>query len=332
MLSSLYKELKFYASALNILIVDDEKEITEALKLLLEKIFLNCHIANNGLEALKLYEKNKYDIVLTDINMPKMNGIELSRAIKSRNSNQCILVLSGYIDNFVIDLIDIGINGLILKPYDHTKFFQTLCKNVENIALKKEFNRLMFKQRNRPIKAIKTQAVLVNKKIKEEEKNSFNIKNIDTSLNKKIKNLNISSWDSIKDDIKELNYNMAEVIDYIMLNGVSQKYIDDLSHLFNAYYSSLLLVDDLEEFSSIFQDIAEFFDILDLEEMSENIIENFDMYLYIYDDLIEFFEIVFEKKNVEDINYLTDSLKSSVYQMKCSLSNAELEEEELEIF
>lgn len=332
MLSSLYKELRFYASSLNILIVDDEKEITEGLNLLLEKIFLNCHTASNGVEALKLYEKNRYDIVLTDINMPKMNGMELSKAIKSKNSNQCILVLSGYIDTFVIDLIDIGINGLILKPYEHTKFFQTLCKNAENIVLKKEFNRLLFKQKNRPERNEKTHTPLVNKMLQENEENNLSIKDIDTNLYKKPASINMDSWDSIKEDIKELNYNMSELIDYIMLNGVSQKYIDDLSHIFNAYYSNLLLVDNLEEFSLIFQDIAEFFETMNIDELDENIIKNFDTYLYIYDDLIEFFDLVFEKKSTENINYLTDSLKSSVYQMKCTLSNTSLDEEDLEIF
>ena len=323
MKTNFYKELQFYAKNLNILIVDDERDILEPIKDMLDSFFLNCDTATNGIEALELYEKNKYDIVLTDINMPKMDGIELSKKIKAINSKQCILVLSGYIDTFVIDLIDIGINGLILKPYEHDKFIQLLCKNAEDITIKKEFNRLLFKERNKPLNTIEKEVSLVSKKVEGERK---------LHIKKTTSNFSIDSWIAIENDIKELNFNMAEIIDYIMLNGISNEYKDELSNLFNSYYSNLLLVDGLEEFASLFEDLSEFFDNLRLEDLEQKKLENFDTYLYIYDDLIEFFEVVFVKKQVEDINYLTESLRSSIYQMKSSLKEEEIEEEELEFF
>ena len=110
-------ELKFFASSLNILIVEDDKELNESLKDLLETFFKAVDVSKDGLEALNKYKMNRYDIVLTDINMPKMNGIKLAKEIRILNYEQCILVLSAYIDDFVIDLIDIGIQGLILKPF-----------------------------------------------------------------------------------------------------------------------------------------------------------------------------------------------------------------------
>lgn len=323
MRTNFYKELQFYAKNLTILIVDDEKDILEPIRDMLDNFFLSCDTATNGVKALELYEKNRYDIVLTDINMPKMDGIELSRKIKAINSKQCILVLSGYIDVFVIDLIDIGINGLILKPYEHDKFLHLLCKNAEDITIKKEFNRLLFKERNKPLKALKSEVPLVSKKLEGETK---------LHIKKPTNSFSIDSWDAIQSDIKELNFNMAEIIDYIMLNGISNEYKDDLSSIFNSYYSNLLLVDGLEEFASLFEDLSEFFDDLRLEDLEQKKLENFDTYLYIYDDLIEFFEVVFVKKEVEDINYLTDSLRSSIYQMKSSLKEEKIQEEELEFF
>lgn len=56
------------------------------------------------LEALELYKKNRFDIVITDLNMPKMDGVELSKQIRTLNKDQVIIVLSGYIDDYVIDL------------------------------------------------------------------------------------------------------------------------------------------------------------------------------------------------------------------------------------
>lgn len=329
MSSSIVNELKFYASKLSILIVDDEKDILEPIYDLLKNFFLRCDTANNGFEALKLYEKNKYDIVLTDINMPKMNGVDLCKNIRAKNSQQCIIVLSGYIDTFVIDL---GISGLILKPYEHNKFLELLCRNAENITIKKEFNRMIFKEKNTTKKTKKKQkntSVLVKKKVNEDKKS---IKNIDTKLNKEKINDVVSNWSIIEDDIKDLNSTMTEIIDYIMLNGITNEYKHELAQMFSRYNANLMLVDGLEEFATIFDDLSVFFEKLDLDSLEDKVVDNFDAYLYVYDDLIEFFNVIFIKKQTDDINYLTDSLKSSVVQMKSSLSGEDFEEEELEFF
>lgn len=145
-------ELRFFASSLSILVVEDDKELNESLKELLETFFKRVDTAKDGVEALNKYKINRYDIVLTDINMPLMSGLELSKEIKVLNYEQVILVLSAYIDDFVIDLIEIGIQGLILKPFETEKFIVTLCRNCENILMKKEFKKSELRLKNSPIK------------------------------------------------------------------------------------------------------------------------------------------------------------------------------------
>ena len=327
----LTKELKFYASNLNILVVEDDFELRNSLKEFMEIFFKEVASAENGIEAIKKYKKNKYDIVLTDINMPLMDGIELSKELRLMNKEQCILVLSAFIDDFVIDLIDIGIQGLILKPYDVNKFLQTLSKNCENIIMKKEYKRSQFK--------------VINKKnlTVSNENNSLGVENLiqkkvvhDLSiLNKKVSHntvTNLVSWDIIEEDIKDYNLELSEIIDYIMLNGVNEENLEDLSNVFRKYYSSLILLDNLDKFSLIFEDLADYFYTLKLSDVSNEKLKHFDTYLYIYDDLVNFFDVVFIKREAQNIDYLTDSLKSSVEQMKCCLVDKKIEEEDLELF
>jgi DNA-binding response OmpR family regulator len=325
-------ELKFFGASLNILLVEDDKELCDSLKDLLETFFKTVDVSKDGLDALKKYKNNKYDIVLTDINMPLMNGIELSKEIRLLNYDQCILVLSAYIDDFVVDLIDIGIQGLILKPFELDKFIMTLCRNSENTLMKKEFRRSELKLKN------------TNKSINIEIKPKVGIeklieKKIDFDLIEKINiqksnslNQTLISWEIIEDDIKDYNFEMSEIIDYIMLHGINEENLQSLSQVFVKYYSSFILLDNMEHFSIIFEELAEFFGSLNLENIPEDKLKDFDAYLYIYDDLLNFFDVIFVKKESQNINYLSNSLKSSITQMKHILTSNKLEEEELELF
>lgn len=333
MKQNLLKELKFYASTLSILVVEDDKELNESLKELMETFFNDVDTAKDGIIALEKFKKKKYDIVLTDINMPRMNGVELSKELKVLNKEQCVLVLSAYIDDFVIDLIDIGIQGLILKPYDMDKFLITLSRNCENIIMKKEFKRTQFKVLSKGLNSNNTSNNTSNIEKLIEKKITHDLIFPSTKNNNSL-NLeqNLISWEIIEEDIKDYNLETSEIIDYIMLNGVNKENLEDLSTVFRKYYSSLILLDNLDKFSSIFEDLAEYFGSLDLSLISEDKLKHFDTYLYIYDDLINFFDVIFIKKESENMDYLTDSLLSSVEQMKYTISDYKMEEEDFDLF
>ncbi|MBF0362421.1 MAG: response regulator [Oligoflexia bacterium] len=87
----------------NLLVVDDEKEMCESIELLLNDSFknLNLSFAYNGQDALELIKKQKFLLVITDLNMPMMNGIRMIENISSLPREQHpnhILVLSGYLE------------------------------------------------------------------------------------------------------------------------------------------------------------------------------------------------------------------------------------------
>ena len=112
-----------------ILLVDDHDMIREGIKsyFLADNNYEVTGEASNGKEALELYEKNEYDLILSDINMPEMDGMELIKNIKLANPEQRILVLTMLNDIVHIKkLIATGINGFVLKNAPKTDIMDAI--------------------------------------------------------------------------------------------------------------------------------------------------------------------------------------------------------------
>ncbi len=133
------KKLKTISSQYSILYVEDDKDIANNIITYLSKLFNEIVYAQNGEEGLELYESNSFDIVITDILMPKIDGIEMTRKIKEINPSQNIIIISAYaeIDNF-LDSIKIGIDGYIIKPINYIDMNNTLYKTVSKIEAFKD--------------------------------------------------------------------------------------------------------------------------------------------------------------------------------------------------
>jgi len=102
---------------INIVIVDDEPVIRDLLKNTMERTNYSCWFAGNGEEALKLFSGQTFDVVITDIDMPVMNGIELAKIIKS-NFTTDVIVMTGQILSYQYDeIINIGASDFVEKPF-----------------------------------------------------------------------------------------------------------------------------------------------------------------------------------------------------------------------
>ncbi len=126
-------DIKELTKNLSVLYVEDEDILRKSVEVFLKKIFARVESAADGKEGLELYLKNDYDLVITDINMPQMNGIVMASNIKEKSPEQNIIIISAHsdIDNF-IKSIQVGIDGYILKPIDFDQMNQVLYK----VALK----------------------------------------------------------------------------------------------------------------------------------------------------------------------------------------------------
>ena len=97
-----YVSLEKYAKDISILFVEDDKGISKKMELLLHEIFSKIKVAFDGKEALEEYynyykTNNEYpDLIITDIQMPNMDGVELIKHIYKENPNQRIIVLSAH--------------------------------------------------------------------------------------------------------------------------------------------------------------------------------------------------------------------------------------------
>ncbi|WP_289128719.1 response regulator [Clostridium saudiense] len=125
---------------INILIVDDEPFIRQGLKILINWNFYGYNIigeASNGNEAIKFVEKNKVDLIISDIKMPEMDGLGLAKNIyeKYNRKIKCIM-LSGYYEfEYAKKAIKYGVKEYVLKPIEREELIGIL------ISLKEEYEK-----------------------------------------------------------------------------------------------------------------------------------------------------------------------------------------------
>ncbi len=136
------KELMSFARELQVLYVEDNQAAREATLGFLENIFHNITVAVNGEDGLEKFQTQKFDLILTDINMPKMNGIEMITKIREIDRDIPILILSAYNESgYFIETIKQGVEGYLLKPIDLEQFIAMINKSIEKIYLKREIER-----------------------------------------------------------------------------------------------------------------------------------------------------------------------------------------------
>jgi DNA-binding NtrC family response regulator len=122
-----------------ILIVDDEEHTRLALARLLEKENFLTYCASSGEEALEVLKKNQVDIVVSDLKLPKMNGIELLKTVKKKTPNTSIILITGYgsIQTAVMAMKE-GAYDYIVKPLDFDVLKKVIFKALEKQHLIKE--------------------------------------------------------------------------------------------------------------------------------------------------------------------------------------------------
>ncbi|MGE4397881.1 MAG: response regulator transcription factor [Campylobacterales bacterium] len=128
--------LKEYAEPLKVLYVEDDESVKTQIAIFLGKFFPSIVTAKDGIEGLEAYKKDKYDIVITDIAMPHMDGIEMARRIKEINEEQVVIVTSAYNETEkLMELINIGIDKFVMKPINNKPFLILLYNVAKSIHL-----------------------------------------------------------------------------------------------------------------------------------------------------------------------------------------------------
>jgi PAS domain S-box-containing protein len=131
-------QLVSWSKELTVLYVEDDLALREEVSLFLSDIFKQIDLAPNGEVGLDKLANNHYDLVITDIRMPVMDGIEMIEKIKASYPKQPILVTSAHNESeYLIKLINLGIKYYITKPLQSDQILKVLYTIVERIHQEK---------------------------------------------------------------------------------------------------------------------------------------------------------------------------------------------------
>ena len=124
---------------LKILYVEDDKVLNEQYQAFYERRCSELFVAFNGEEGLESFKQNKPDIVVTDIRMPTMDGLEMIQEIRKIDKNIPIVVTSAFNDqDYLLKAINQGVSRYVLKPFNRTLLRQIIDETIEFINLKKK--------------------------------------------------------------------------------------------------------------------------------------------------------------------------------------------------
>jgi len=134
------EETHYRLQGVTLLLVEDEIEARDMLSRMLGMNYegVKIYVAENGVSGLELFKELRPEIVVTDINMPQMNGIAMAREIKQVEPETTIVAVTAHSETaFLLSAIEIGMDHYVLKPVNYPELFRVLDRIGEKIMLKR---------------------------------------------------------------------------------------------------------------------------------------------------------------------------------------------------
>lgn len=126
------KLVKELTSGLSVLVVEDEAALRDSLASILKLLFAEVDVAEDGRIAYEKYNAKNYDIVISDINMPNMDGVRLAKLLRLKNPHQKIIICTAHSESpLLLDLVRLSVDEFLLKPTTSNQ----LRKVLYNVAL-----------------------------------------------------------------------------------------------------------------------------------------------------------------------------------------------------
>lgn len=245
-----------YLKNLKCLYVEDDEFIKESFSFMLKRYFKDVIVAKDGEEGLDKFRKEKVDIVISDIRMPKMDGIKMAKEIKNINPNIYIIFVTAFNDiEYLKSAIELNIEGYLTKPIKKEilikklNFLADVIKNEKETKELLQLLKIIFEKQNEGIVLYYgKEPKLYNKKFADMFFDSI-------SIDELIKKYNIdisksSQTIDIKRDghTKTYSINITKISqNYMLLSFIDiteykmEAFIDDLTKLYNRKYLDLLL-------------------------------------------------------------------------------------------
>ena len=146
---------------MDILLVEDDQFVRETLQILIRSFGYECDTAANGFDAVEKLKEKKFDVVVTDVSMPEMDGLELLAHIKSNHQFTDVIIITGYTDKAsYADVIKAGAVDFLKKPFEKEELYaklnrvereRSMVQELEELSLRDEltglYNRRYFTQK-----------------------------------------------------------------------------------------------------------------------------------------------------------------------------------------
>jgi len=142
------KHCELILKSSTLLLAEDDKFVRESFGRVLSLYVGNILLAKDGEEALELFEKEQPDIIITDVKMPKLNGIELIKKIREENRSIPIIITSAYSDReYLLDAIKLSLVEYIIKPMKESQL-NSVLENSAKILLDNSKTKIYFDENN----------------------------------------------------------------------------------------------------------------------------------------------------------------------------------------
>jgi len=130
------KSIKLKLKALTILYAEDEIGIRKNIMKTLSYYAKDVYEASNGKEAFDLYEEKKPDIILSDIHMPIMDGIEFIKKVRKKDKNTPVVMITAHTDKkYLLEAVELHMEKYIVKPINTRMLFEVLGKCIDSLNI-----------------------------------------------------------------------------------------------------------------------------------------------------------------------------------------------------
>lgn len=336
--------LKSIAAEMSVLYAEDDDALRTVFTESLGKFFKEVDSVENGAIALQKYRSKNYDLVITDIMMPELDGLLLAKEIKNTNPEQKIAVISAYSDSDrLLEFINLGVDGFLVKPIQNETLINLLYKIVRQLrdsrlALEYEGKLLALnseleakvKALDRAIKALLKAQNLAITAINKKEDASEHIK----IRPKRV--ISAKEFIDIQPFSAESKINILEDIEDeldIMINRIKTGSVSSFEELSSVVKRYADVINSFEEFSNVAFGLNELANTVTRYEGSSLDQKVIDIFFSIADNLENFRVSIFVDKSANDIHYLDDSLIADITLLERMLAGTSEENiSEMELF
>ena len=134
----MYNKLKDFS----VLYIEDDDELREITSSMLQRIFKDVYTGSDGKKGYELYKKYRPDIVITDIKMPVLNGIELAKKIREDDDKTRIIITTAFSDEaYLLEAVELNLERYIVKPLTNRNLLPALEKAISKIDKKIYFTK-----------------------------------------------------------------------------------------------------------------------------------------------------------------------------------------------